>query len=499
VSQITEAASVVLAHSPDSAEVLVVRRSDSLRFFGGYHAFPGGKVSAEDTSIADPRRAAAARELFEETGILIARRADRSLPTDTGLWTEQRRELLADRLTFTAFLQQAGLKVHADDFLPAGSLVTPPFSTLRFDTAFFVATLPPGQKPEVWPGELTAGFFTSAADLLTRWRRGDCLVTPPTVSILECLRDRPVRELPSRLAPLLERLRVGALPPIPFLPGVFMLPLRTVGLPSAVYTNAFLVGTETRWLIDPGAHEPEEQARLFEAIDALLAEGGRFAGIVLTHWHPDHVGGVTATVQRYALPVWAHPHTAARLADRIQIDHTLEEGDQIDLGMRPDGSGPWHLEARLTPGHAGGHLVFYDPYYRFLLAGDLVSMLSSVVIAPPDGDLQQYLESLRRIRALEVRMLLPAHGTPTIRAQQVLDDALAHRVKREAQLLEALSQQPGGPDDLAARLYEGLPVEMQKLARWQVEAGLEKLRREGRVVETNGAWRLHVHDFSVRE
>src|SRR5207237_720111 len=82
----------------------------------------------------------------------------------------------------------------------------------------------------------------------------------------------------------------------------------------------------------------------------------------------------------------------------------------LALGACPDGGGPGHLEALHTPGHAPGHLAFYEPHYRLLFAGDMVSTLSSVVIAPPEGDLVVYLRSLERLRTLDCRLLLPGHG-----------------------------------------------------------------------------------------
>src|SRR5262249_44380744 len=153
---------------------------------------------------------------------------------------------------------------------------------------------------------------------------------------------------------------------------------------------------------------------------------------------------------RYGVPVWAHELTARALQNKVRVDRFLREGDRLDLGLAPDGVRAWHMEVLHTPGHAAGHLGFYDPLYRLLIAGDMVSMLSSVVLAPPDGDLTQYLASLRRLRSLDVRMLFPGHGSATIRPRQVLDESLAHRAKREQQLLEALADgQPHSAEDLA--------------------------------------------------
>jgi glyoxylase-like metal-dependent hydrolase (beta-lactamase superfamily II) len=174
----------------------------------------------------------------------------------------------------------------------------------------------------------------------------------------------------------------------------------------------------------------------------------------------------------------------------VPVQPDLNEGSRLDLGTAPDGSAPWSLEALHTPGHAPGHLVFFDSRYRLLIAGDMVSMLSSVVIAPPDGDLAVYLRSLQRLRSLDLRVLMPGHGSPTIQPRQVLDEALAHRAKREGQLVAALREDPGRTtEELAGVIYRGLPEELFRLARLQVQAGLIKLEREGRAAADGPRWR----------
>src|SRR5205085_3814635 len=125
------------------------------------------------------------------------------------------------------------------------------------------------------------------------------LVSPPTVSLLELLRGRPATDLPALLAPVARALEAGAIPPIYFAPGVQMIPLKTIGLPASTYTNAYLVGSEKLYLLDPGAHESREQERLFDTIDARrvgesLRDSPTLQAVVLTHHHPDHVGAVAA-------------------------------------------------------------------------------------------------------------------------------------------------------------------------------------------------------------
>jgi glyoxylase-like metal-dependent hydrolase (beta-lactamase superfamily II)/8-oxo-dGTP pyrophosphatase MutT (NUDIX family) len=492
VSDVAAAASVLLTRGRGSPQVFAIRRSEKLRFFGGFIAFPGGRVSPADAKLdpaIDPRRVAAARELFEETGVLIARRSDGSFPSSAPTLDHLRRDLLAERLSFADVLQSLGVTIQRDDFTPVGDLVTPPFTSIRFDTTFFIAFLPPVQEPEIWVGELDRGWWETAQTLLARWKNGE-LVSPPTVSLLQVIESLPVHLLPERLAPLLQDIEAGAIHPIFFAPGVRMIPLRTIALPPATHTNAFLIGGERSYLFDPGPSDADEQSRLFAIVDAEQSGGNHLDAIVLTHHHPDHIGAAAICAERYRVPIWAHPWTADNLRDRLTVSRLLEEGDRIELGTAADGTADWHLRAMHTPGHAPGHLVFYDPHYRFLYAADMVSTMTSIVVAPPEGDLTVYLDSLRRLLTVDCRLLLPSHGSPSSRPRQTLEEALAHRAKREDMLLAALGRIPRTVCDLASELYKGLAAPLIKFAELQVAAGLQKLQREGRVEHAELGWRL---------
>jgi endoribonuclease LACTB2 len=477
------AASVLLARGPGSAEVFTVRRAESLRFMGNFWAFPGGKVHADDPGPY----AAGARELFEETGVLIARRPDESFPAPENGLIEARRELLADKLTWKDLLAQRELTVRSEDFLYVGSITTPEFAPVRFDTSFFVAVCPAGQSPDIWPGELTEGVWGTADELLTDWMRCGRLLSPPTVSLLEVVRGRPLDEMPALAAPLLKQLENGGHPPIWFSPAVGMMPARTIALPPSTHTNAYLIGTDRPHLLDPGPSKPPEQEKLFAATDVLLA-GRRLAAVVLSHQHPDHVGAAMASAKRYDAPILAHPTTAKMLANKVQVDQTIEDGDRLDLGIAPDGSGPWHLEAILTPGHAPGHLAFFERRYGLLFAGDMVSTVSSVVICPPEGDLTQYLASLRRLQEFPIRMLLPAHGSASARPAHLLEQCLIHRKQREDELLALLATESRTVKGIAQTVYRGLPAPLMHFAELQVLAGLQKLEREGHAVSNGADW-----------
>lgn len=493
MSQIAKAASVLLARG--SSDLFIVRRAEKLRFFGGFLAFPGGKLAPSDNevpvtaaepgagaaSFAPDRTVAAARELFEETGVLLARRSDGSFPAAGATLAYLRRKMLAEHLPFPQILTRLDLAIRAEDFLPLGQVVTPAFVPTRFDTVFFLAQLPPHQQAAVWPGELDHGEWATADMILQRWTRGECLVSPPTVSILSAFHSRTVEEARSVLAGLFRSWEAGAIHPIYFSPQVQLIPLHTHSLPPGTHTNAYLVGHDPAYLLDPGTGYPDEQERLFAVLDEFKAGGGHLTAVVLTHQHPDHVGAAVVCAARYGVPIYAHVLTAQALQGQISVSKYIQAGDRLELGTAPDGNGLWHLEAIHTPGHASGHLAFYEPHYRLLFAGDMVSTLSSVVIAPPDGDLAVYLDSLERLRTLECRLLLPGHGSASAQPRQTLSETIAHRVKREEQLVAALGSDPRGVAELARDLYKGLSAQMMRFAELQILAGLRKLHDEGRV------------------
>jgi ribonuclease/clavin/mitogillin len=486
-----EAASVLLCRSASQPEWLLVHRAIHLRFLGGFVAFPGGKTHDDDLALARPAdglthlKVAAIRELFEETGVLLARLADGSFPPPSESLQIARRALLEQGGSFPDLCRQHGWHLHPGDLQPVGRLITPPFAPLRFDTTFYAAELPPGQSADIWPGELSTGQWTTAAAALHAWRDGTLPLSPPTYAILAALIEQPVERVGACLQPLLARLDAGALPDIWFSPGVRVLPLESDGLPPTTHTNAYLVGTDRCYLIDPGPSREAEQQRLFASLTNCP-----LTALILTHHHPDHVGAARACAERFGVPIWAHRLTAERLAGRLVVDRLIEDGEVLPLGRAPHGRGDWALHALFTPGHAPGHLAFYEPDYRLLFAGDLVSPLSSLIIGPADGDLALYLESLRRIRALPIRLLLPAHGGPTLRAEHLIDETLSHRATRERQLLEALAVGPRSLDELTGLLYRGFPVKVQELGQQQIHANLLKLQREGRVRPHGERWQI---------
>lgn len=483
------AAVVPWRRGPDGLEVYWVRRSSALAFMGGWYAFPGGGISKDDSFIevqghavglaesddAPGLVAGTLRELSEETGLLPG-------ATDAGdALEEARRQLLAGTLSWRDLLSGLQSKPRADDLVYAGRWLTPAFGPLRFDNRFFLLEWPADRptQPTIVPGELSFGEWIRPLEALSRWRRGDVMAAPPVLYFLTVLaEDGPETGL--------QRLRdaadsyVGEFRRIEFRPGTLVFPLQTLTLPPASTTNCILLGFGDAVLIDPGAVDATENARLIAALaDVHSRLGRRVTAIWLTHHHPDHIGGVQTIRQALSVPVLAHALTAERVAaDGIAVDALLADNQQIELAGETAAE-TMRIRVLHTPGHASGHLAFLDEARGTLIAGDLVSALGTVVIDPPEGNMDDYLASLARIRALSPHVLLPAHGSALIDPEKTLRETIDHRLQREHRVAAAWSSGLRDPAAMVDAVYDDTPDAARPLAERQIRAHLERLEHQG--------------------
>jgi endoribonuclease LACTB2 len=273
---------------------------------------------------------------------------------------------------------------------------------------------------------------------------------------------------------------VNAIECAPGAPHVRIFPVRTPTLPPATHTNVYLVGERALTVFDPASPWPDEQAALDRAIDALAARGLPVEEIVLTHHHVDHVSGAAHLAARLGVGVAAHPETAARVAGRVRVTRTIDADERV-AGMR----------AIFTPGHAPGHLCFFDDARSdVLIAGDMVASVGTIIVEPDDGgDMIAYLESLARLRALGASCLLPAHGPPITDADARLAFYIAHRLEREQRVLAALGAEPRTVEELVPPAYPDVPPAIYPLAARSLTAHLLKLEREGLAVRAGDRWK----------
>jgi len=228
-------------------------------------------------------------------------------------------------------------------------------------------------------------------------------------------------------------------------------------------TNTYLVGIDEVAVIDPG---PDDVAHL----DAIAGCGGdRIRWILCTHAHPDHAPGAANLKKLTGADVLAFGP-----GNGLLVDRALADGDQVEATE-------FRLTAVYTPGHAPDHLCYYLEEERMLFAGDHVMEGSTVVIAPPEGDMAAYIESLERLRGRRMRSIAPGHGHLIEDPKAAIAAYIAHRLDRERQVLEALAAEaPTTTERLVEIVYEGLAPELVPWAARSVHAHLLKLHAEGR-------------------
>jgi glyoxylase-like metal-dependent hydrolase (beta-lactamase superfamily II) len=239
-------------------------------------------------------------------------------------------------------------------------------------------------------------------------------------------------------------------------------------------TNTYLVGepgSGQAVLVDPG---PDDAAHLAAVERELTARDARCVAVLVTHHHGDHAEAAQPWGVRFGAPVAAARADVAGPGGRV-----LEPGERLVLAGTA-------LDVVPTPGHTADHLAFRVESGA-VLVGDHVLGRGTSVVTHPEGDVEAYLASLRRVHDLGPAALYCGHGPElTEDPTAVLDFYLAHRAYREHQLLAALGDGPRTVDELVATVYAAYPREVWPAAAQSTRATLDKLRAEGRVEPAGG-------------
>ena len=257
-------------------------------------------------------------------------------------------------------------------------------------------------------------------------------------------------------------------------------------------TGTYIVGRDMPGarvaVIDPG---PEDEAHLHALLRAV--KGRTVSHILVTHTHRDHAPLSRALAEAVGgAPILAaKPHGPTVHASDQMDQAAMDEDDDADFkadvilsdGDRIEGDG-WTLEAMATPGHASNHMAFVLREENALFSGDHVMGWSTTVVAPPDGDMTAYMDSLDRVLARGFSTLWPTHGPAITQVAPFLKAYRHHRLEREAQIMARLAAGDETIAEMVPALYAAVDPRLWPAASLSVLAHLIALVDRGLVAAT---------------
>jgi glyoxylase-like metal-dependent hydrolase (beta-lactamase superfamily II)/8-oxo-dGTP pyrophosphatase MutT (NUDIX family) len=534
---------VLLRDTASGPELFMQRRAPGAAFLGGAYVFPGGALDAADSdaqvlervvglthaqanerlAMADgalPYWVAAARECYEEAGILVA--LDETgrpvAPEKVAAMAADRDALNRGERTFADLLAHHGFLLPAGEIVYFDHWITPPIRARRFDTRFFVARAPHGQEGSHDNGEAVHSVWLRPVEALERAERSEIEIAFATGFVLrEFARfatvdaalahanaKGPIETNRPAVAqgdagPRIFRRDDAAYAEIHWsdpeettqttydlVPGVPKKLDRFVtriiapnpGKMTGPGTNTYLVGNDEQLaVIDPGP-------LIDSHIAAIVACGrGRIRWLLCTHTHRDHSPAAKVLQATTGAHVIGYPAPAGESQDgSFAPDWRPAHDERLQIAGLA-------LRALHTPGHASNHLCFLLEETKMLFTGDHVMQGSTVIINPPDGDMRAYLHSLESLLARDITIIAPGHGYLIGSPHREIRRLIRHRQWREAQVIAALERSNGATcDELVPEVYADAPIGLHSIAARSLLAHLHKLVSERVVTESGGRY-----------
>ncbi len=250
-------------------------------------------------------------------------------------------------------------------------------------------------------------------------------------------------------------------------------------------TGTFLIGDRHLAVIDPGPDDDEHLEALLKAIGSAT-----LTHILITHTHHDHsplaarlkqiTGAETYGVGPHGLRKTEYTSSVEALGLEGSGDMDFVPDNVIDHGDMIEGK-DFRFECVFTPGHSANHMAFALERHKALFVGDLVMGWSTSVVAPPDGNMAEYMASLRLVYARDDVIYWPTHGAPIEVPQRLVKGYITHRKMRENAILDTLSQGPHKIIDIVLKIYSGLDARLHGAASLSVLAHMEHLHAQGKV------------------
>ena len=541
-----KAASVIVVRdrAPGEVEILMMRRADRPGDFrSGAVVFPGGVLDARDREAhahcvgwndaqASQRMGlsegaldyfvAAARECFEEVGLLFLQGLDAAMVQRAH--TEWRGPMQRGERSVAQLCESLGTAIDLRRWAYFAHWLTPLGRDKRFDTRFFVTMAPPDQEAVADRGEAVELMWVTPGEALDR--ASEYKLLPVTRRNLQDLAQfssaqavldhaRSLQHIPMILPRLAtsakgERIlhpsefawaEVGRLDPtgrgdawceiaagriVKLSERVLRITAPNPGVMTGPGTNSYLVsepGTRRWTVIDPG---PADEAHVQTLLQIAQAEQGQIDRILVTHTHADHSPAAARLAALTGAPVLGRQPDHPVGQDRsFAPTHPLQGGETLTLGPQT------HLRVLHTPGHASNHLCYLLEEEKTLFCGDHVMQGSTVVINPPDGDMRAYLDALNGLLEVDLEWLAPGHGFLVAQPQGVVRALVSHRLGREAKVVAAMQALgPASIDALVSVVYADVPVGLHPMARRSLLAHLLKLQADAKALEGNEIWSL---------
>lgn len=245
-------------------------------------------------------------------------------------------------------------------------------------------------------------------------------------------------------------------------------------------TGTYIIGRGEVAVIDPG---PLLDDHIEAILDGLVDE--KISHILITHTHTDHSPAASILKQRSGAPTYGYgPHGSGKKLQGIQVeaggdmdfipDVIVNHGDVIP-------GKDWTMECVYTPGHTSNHMCFQLREEKALFTGDHVMAWSTSIISPPDGDMTAYMESLRSLLNRDDDIYWPTHGSSISNPKDYVQTFIAHRLEREAQIIEALNAGHQSITDMVPGMYVDLDEKMYPAAARSVLAAMIRLIDTGKV------------------
>lgn len=261
-----------------------------------------------------------------------------------------------------------------------------------------------------------------------------------------------------------------------------------------VGTGTYIVGRAEAGarvaVIDPGPHDDAHFEALLNALD-----GRTVCHILITHTHLDHSPLSTRLSQACGdAPIWSAPLPARTDTSAEGQDDSFTPDALLSDGQLIEGDG-WTLEVMETPGHASNHLAFALMQENALFSGDHIMGWSTTIVAPPDGDMADYMDSLDKVMARRFDIIWPTHGPAITEVAPFLQAYKDHRMERENQVLAQLKAGHSTIAEMVPVLYAAVDQRLWPAASLSVLSHLMKLTKDGRVIaapapELSARWTL---------